>query len=228
MKPRRVAIACQGGGIHGAFSCGVLTKILRVKEDEENGKLPAGAQRRFDVCGLSGTSAGALNAFMVWYGLMLKDGEAGRFAEARRAVTNLWETFRVQKCGEAAMNQFAQLMFGLQEFGLSIKHPRPALFHDWLMTALAGWSTTENLVLPKLDFGEIRPITMSKQWSDKLYPASKFDRDPASVNSLRDHGQKRGEDFLKLWFTTRDLSTLQWPQNAFEAHTKQLAEPATG
>lgn len=28
MQPTKIAIACQGGGIHAAFTCGVLTKIL--------------------------------------------------------------------------------------------------------------------------------------------------------------------------------------------------------
>jgi hypothetical protein len=44
------------------------------KEDEESGIGDARSRRRFEICGLSGTSAGALNAFMVWYGMMLKDG----------------------------------------------------------------------------------------------------------------------------------------------------------
>ena len=37
---------------------------------------------------------------MVWYGMMLKDGQPNRFAEARRAVNNLWDTFQVRKNGE--------------------------------------------------------------------------------------------------------------------------------
>jgi hypothetical protein len=41
---------------------------------------------------LSGTSAGALNAFMVWYGMMLNDGRKGGPAAARQAVNNLWDT----------------------------------------------------------------------------------------------------------------------------------------
>jgi NTE family protein len=37
MDTRKIAIACQGGGIHGAFTCGVLNRLLKAKEDEENG-----------------------------------------------------------------------------------------------------------------------------------------------------------------------------------------------
>ena len=64
--PRRampkVAVACQGGGMHVAFTVGVLTEILRDVD----------TRNRFDLVGLSGTSAGALCALMVWYGLVPK------------------------------------------------------------------------------------------------------------------------------------------------------------
>lgn len=157
MEARKVAIACQGGGIHGAFACGVLSAMLKAKQDEERGKLPEGAKRSFDIVGLSGTSAGALNAFMVWYGLMAKDGRPGSYAEARRAVNNLWDTFQVQKRGEEGMNALAQQFYKLQELGVIIKQPMPAHFYDWLMSALSQWSALETLVAPKLDLGEIRP-----------------------------------------------------------------------
>ncbi|MBK7237556.1 MAG: patatin-like phospholipase family protein [Sterolibacteriaceae bacterium] len=157
MEIRKVAIACQGGGIHGAFTCGVLTTLLRAKEDEVRGKRPDGAMRSFDIIGLSGTSAGALNAFMVWYGLMAKDGHPGSWTEARCAVNNLWDTFQVQKTGEAGMNALAQQFFKLQELGVIVKQPMPAYFYDWQMSALSQWSSMENLIAPTLNLGEIRP-----------------------------------------------------------------------
>ena len=46
---KKVAVACQGGGIHASFAVGVLTEILR--DIQQN--------NRFDLIGLSGTSAGA-------------------------------------------------------------------------------------------------------------------------------------------------------------------------
>ena len=51
----RVAIACQGGGSHTAFTAGVLKRLLR--------------DDRFDVVALSGTSGGGVCAFLAWYGL---------------------------------------------------------------------------------------------------------------------------------------------------------------
>jgi NTE family protein len=55
---KRVAIACQGGGSHTAFTAGVLKRLLR---DDE--------LARYDLVGLSGTSGGAICALLAWYGL---------------------------------------------------------------------------------------------------------------------------------------------------------------
>jgi NTE family protein len=68
---KRVNIALQGGGAHGAFTWGVLDKLL------EDG--------RIDIEGISGTSAGALNAAVMAYGHM-RDGNDG----AREALHSFW------------------------------------------------------------------------------------------------------------------------------------------
>jgi predicted acylesterase/phospholipase RssA len=44
----KVAVACQGGGMHAAFAVGVLTEILKDVD-----------KKRFRLVGVSGTSAGA-------------------------------------------------------------------------------------------------------------------------------------------------------------------------
>ncbi len=157
METRKVAIACQGGGMHGAFTCGVLDRLLRAKESEENGQPDAGAQRRFEIVGLSGTSAGALNAFMVWYGLLNHRGQTGAFAAARQALNRLWDTFQVNKLGEAGINTLTQYFYTLSESGISVKQTHPGEFNDWLSKTLDSWSRIENLLAPKLDFGEVRP-----------------------------------------------------------------------
>jgi NTE family protein len=60
-----VAIACQGGGSHTAFTAGVLKRLLGAHE-------LAG----FEVVGLSGTSGGAVCALLAWSAL-LEDDPAG-------------------------------------------------------------------------------------------------------------------------------------------------------
>jgi NTE family protein len=70
-RPRRVAIACQGGGSHTAFTAGVLKGLLR----EE-------VLQRYRVVALSGTSGGAICALLAWYGLLDEDPSlAGRLLE---------------------------------------------------------------------------------------------------------------------------------------------------
>ena len=69
---RRLAIALQGGGSHGAFTWGVLDRLL-----QEPG---------FEIVGISGTSAGAMNAGILADGL-----RRGGAAEARKALAQYWE-----------------------------------------------------------------------------------------------------------------------------------------
>jgi NTE family protein len=67
-----VAVALQGGGSHGAFTWGVLDRLL-----QEPG---------FEIVGVSGTSAGAMNAGILADGL-----RRGGAAEARGALERYWE-----------------------------------------------------------------------------------------------------------------------------------------
>ena len=66
-----VNLALQGGGAHGAFAWGVLDRLL---EDE-----------RIAFQGISATSAGAMNATVLAYGLAVGGREG-----ARRALANFW------------------------------------------------------------------------------------------------------------------------------------------
>ncbi|WP_353194697.1 patatin-like phospholipase family protein [Pusillimonas noertemannii] len=70
---RSISLALQGGGSHGAFTWGVLDRLL---EDE-----------RIVIDAISGTSAGALNAAVLVNGYV-RDGAAG----ARAALDDFWLT----------------------------------------------------------------------------------------------------------------------------------------
>jgi hypothetical protein len=134
-----------------------LAENSTISSDANNSSGDLHSRRRFEIYGLSGTSAGALNAFMVWYGMMLKDGQKGVFAETRKAVNNLWDTFQMRKSGEWGINLLGQQAYKLQDFGIDIRPQYPPYFSDWLTWALHQWSAAENLIAPKLDFGEVRP-----------------------------------------------------------------------
>ncbi|HMK70901.1 MAG TPA: patatin-like phospholipase family protein [Xanthobacteraceae bacterium] len=70
-KTKRINLALQGGGAHGAFTWGVLEHLL--------------GDDRLSVEGISGTSAGAVNA------VVLADGLArGGRAEAQKRLADFW------------------------------------------------------------------------------------------------------------------------------------------
>ncbi len=71
-RTKRINLALQGGGAHGAFTWGVLDRLLQENEVE--------------IAGISGTSAGALNGAALKAG-MVKGGREG----ARENLAWLWE-----------------------------------------------------------------------------------------------------------------------------------------
>ncbi|MWG34887.1 patatin-like phospholipase family protein [Halomarina oriensis] len=70
-----VAIACQGGGSHTAFTAGALRELLP----------PLDASPDHRLVGISGTSGGALSALAAWYGL---ESDGPRYA--RRLLREAW------------------------------------------------------------------------------------------------------------------------------------------
>lgn len=73
MAIKRINLALQGGGAHGAFTWGVLDRLL---EEED-----------LEFTGISGTSAGAMNAVILVNGFM-ENGREG----ARNALKCFWES----------------------------------------------------------------------------------------------------------------------------------------
>ena len=84
-RPRTISLALQGGGAHGAFTWGVLDALL------EDG--------RIDFDGISGTSAGAMNAVVLAHGLT----QAGRDG-AREALQAFWHAVGDSTPFDAVLN----------------------------------------------------------------------------------------------------------------------------
>jgi NTE family protein len=72
---KRVAIACQGGGSHTAFTAGALKRLM--------------GDDRYEVVALSGTSGGAICAFLAWYALVQGD-ESGAGERAAKLLDSFW------------------------------------------------------------------------------------------------------------------------------------------
>ncbi|MGO4854840.1 patatin-like phospholipase family protein [Phaeovulum sp. W22_SRMD_FR3] len=90
MKTKRINLALQGGGAHGAFTWGVLDRLLQ--EDW------------LEISGVSGTSAGALNAAVLKEGL-----SRGKRSEARAMLDALWG--RVAGVQDYRLSRWMEAMF---------------------------------------------------------------------------------------------------------------------
>src|SRR5215475_2950279 len=90
LEPRRIAVALQGGGSHGAFTWGVLDRLLE--------------EPWLQIAGISGTSAGAMNSAVLVHGHSLSGNlgardalgcfwrhvaEAGRFSPLQRGPIDI-------------------------------------------------------------------------------------------------------------------------------------------
>jgi NTE family protein len=110
---KRVNLALQGGGAHGAFTWGVLDELL--------------ADGRVAIDGVSGASAGAINA------VMLADGLArGGPEEARRRLASFWRAASFGGTLPAVQRQTLARLFALV--------PRRGPAMPWLSALSRYWS----------------------------------------------------------------------------------------
>jgi NTE family protein len=99
-KSRKVAIACQGGGSHTAFTAGVLKRLLRAEE-----------LKHYEVVGLSGTSGGAVCALLAWHNLLRGDA-----AGAAEALDAFWRDNSATAPHEQIINSWILWTSSLQNF----------------------------------------------------------------------------------------------------------------
>ncbi len=138
---RRINLALQGGGAHGAFTWGVLDRLL---EDEG-----------LEIAAISGTSAGALNAAALKAGL-LADGRAG----AKRRLDGLWD--QVAGIGDLRMVPWMQAWLPAmrlwQEAAEAILPISPQGIAAQLYSPYAwgnGWRNPLEPVVRDLDFTKV-------------------------------------------------------------------------
>ena len=100
--PRRVAIACQGGGSHTAFTAGVLSRLFDADELDDH-----------RVVGISGTSGGAVCAALAWAALRKGDRRA-----ARALLEGFWADNAAASPLDAAANAWLLWASTMQGAGL--------------------------------------------------------------------------------------------------------------
>ena len=103
-----VAIACQGGGSHTAFTAGVLAQCFENWDDD------------CELVGISGTSGGAFNALAAWYGLVTGDE-----AKAADIVTDIWADIAVDGPADRATNNWLTTLSRFEGAGLPLARVSP-------------------------------------------------------------------------------------------------------
>lgn len=144
MKPK-VAIACQGGGSQTAFTAGALKALFA-----------NGVQEHFQIVSLSGTSGGAICAFLVWYALKKGDEVVWR------RLIEFWEDNTAQTLPEKLFNDFAIKTMELTSKGLVPQFnvsPSSPWVEAWLSWATQGlrprFTDFRALLEAHIDFEEL-------------------------------------------------------------------------
>ena len=152
-----VNLALQGGGSHGAFTWGVLDMLL------EDGRLS------FE--GISGTSAGAMNAVAMAHGLALAQGqgEVAQRDSARASLRAFWEGVVAMGTLQTTLSQAQRVPFDMLFGGLA---------------AMAGQQSP----------GQMVSDAFNGVWANAFSP---YQTNPLDINPLHDF-LERQIDFERL------------------------------
>ena len=145
---KRLALACQGGGSHTAFTAGVLGRLLLAEK-----------LQRYEIVALSGTSGGAICALLVWYAL-LRDGQE----EAVRLLNSFWHSIAANSPQDLVLNDSFVAMNRLHST-LATPEVNPYLYPEWgkdrlkeVLEGLVAFEEIQELVRassPKLLIGAV-------------------------------------------------------------------------
>jgi NTE family protein len=147
---KRLNLALQGGGAHGAFTWGVLDRLL---EDDD-----------IEVGWVSGTSAGAVNAVALAGGLASGPPGAARArrrasdrdsrTEARARLRRVWEG--VEKAGVSDLMRLNPFLYGMSKAGSFANVG--SLLSPYEFNPL-GFDPLRKLLTQEIDFEAIRNAT---------------------------------------------------------------------
>ena len=135
-KRVRLNLALQGGGAHGAFTWGVIDRLL------DEGDL--------DFAWLSATSAGAVNAVALAAGLS-EGGKAG----AREKLRSVWTA--VQEAGVPDLVRLNPFLFGMSR-SAPMGQVAASLFSPYEFNPL-GFDPLRKLLTTHIDFERLRAYT---------------------------------------------------------------------
>lgn len=155
--PPRVNLALQGGGSHGAFTWGVLDTLL------EDGRIT------FE--GISGTSAGAMNAVAMAHGFAQAEGQT---------------PLQMRESARASLERFWEGVVDMGALGTSISQAQRAPF-DILFGGLGGLTGDQSP-------GQLVSDAMASFWTKTMSP---YQSNPLDINPLQKFLEAR-IDFERL------------------------------
>lgn len=139
-KKKPVCLALQGGGAYGAFTWGVLDKLL--------------ADDRLEVTAISATSAGSVNAVVLAYGL-----QEGGVQGARDMLADFWNT--LSQC-EMLFNPIREMLCKmlpnvdlLDYFSFLVFEAATRIFSPYVLNPF-NYNLLRNLLLEKIDFKRLK------------------------------------------------------------------------
>lgn len=143
---RTVNLALQGGGAHGAFAWGVLDRLLE--------------EERLAFEGVSATSAGAMNAVVMAYGLALGGRKGARTALAHfwRRVSHsaLFSPLQPSPLDRLAHNHALDGSPVFQLFDVMTRLLSPYQTNPW------NWNPLRQVLEQSVDFGQLRAMAPVK------------------------------------------------------------------
>lgn len=128
-----VAIACQGGGSHTAYTAGVLSELLPDLPETVN------------LVGISGTSGGAACASLAWYG-MVADNE-----RPEALLEGFWSDLSARSAFHRATNNAIRVGIELQRAGIPFPDVPPA----YSLGSRWGEREFRKLLASYIDFEEV-------------------------------------------------------------------------
>lgn len=139
-EAKRIAIACQGGGSHTAFTAGALRSLLRGQ-----------AQGGYRIVALSGTSGGAICATLAWLGLQKQADGSWDHEHSMNILEDFWSDNGARLPWEQIWNDGTIGIVQLQGQGLL-----PEVKASPYSPLLAGASELLKDLAPRKEFLDLR------------------------------------------------------------------------
>lgn len=174
----KIAIACQGGGSHTAFTAGVLKKLLQAQVDDH-----------YEIVGLSGTSGGAICATTAWYGLLKK--AQGSPEPTYKWLVDFWQANSANLMWEKYVNSFVINTIRWQDSGMMPAYAANPYNSQWLLNLWQSLSPRKEymnfrgLLEKHINFDEITSLTNPSSPRLLLGAANILDGEFKAFDSLK-------------------------------------------